>query len=67
MADPWDVTRTAQLPSRTVHDLLVGFRLVGAHLSLGFRNLTGELTRLTSGAMSTGQELDMRLHWAWVY
>ncbi len=67
MADPWDVTRTAQLPSRTVHDLLVGFRLVGAHLSLGFRNLTGERTRLTSGALSTGQELDLRLHWAWVY
>ncbi len=67
MADPWDVTRSAQLPSRTVHDLLVGFRLVGANLSLGIRNLTGERTRLTSGALSTGQEVDMRLHWAWVY
>lgn len=67
MADPWDVTRSAQLPSRTVHDLLVGFRLVGAHLSLAFRNLTGERTRLTSGALSTGQEMDLRLYWAWVY
>lgn len=67
MADPWDVTRTAQLPGRTVHDLLVGFRLVGAHLSLGIRNLTGERTVLTSGARSSGQEMDMRLHWAWVY
>ena len=67
MADPWDVTRTAQLPSRTVHDLLVGFRLVGANLSLAFRNLTGERTRLTSGALSTGQEMDLRLHWAWLY
>ena len=67
MADPWDVTRTALLPSRTVHDLLVGFRLVGANLSLAFRNLTGERTRLTSGALSTGQELDLRLHWSWVY
>ncbi|MFT5316060.1 MAG: hypothetical protein ACI9UK_001900, partial [Candidatus Krumholzibacteriia bacterium] len=67
MADPWDVTRTAQLPSRTVHDLLVGFRLVGAHVSLGIRNLSGERTRLTTGALSTGQEIDLRLHWAWVY
>jgi len=67
MADPWDVTRTAQLPSRTVHDLVVGFRLVGAHLSLGIRNLTGERIRLTSGARSAGQEMDTRLHWAWVY
>lgn len=67
MADPWDVTRTAQLPSRTVHDLLLGFRLVGAHISFGIRNLTGERTRLTSGALSTGQEIDLRLHWAWVY
>ncbi len=67
MADPWDVTRTALLPSRTVHDLLVGFRLVGANLSLAFRNLTGERTQLTSGALSTGQEVDMRLYWAWVY
>ncbi len=67
MADPWDVTRTSQLPSRTVHDLLVGFRLVGATLSMGLRNLTGERVRLTSGALSSGQDVDMRLHWAWVY
>ncbi len=67
MDDPWDVTRSAQLPSRTVHDLVVGFRLVGAHLSLAFRNLTGERTQMTSGALSTGQEMDMRLHWSWVY
>lgn len=67
MADPWDVTRAAQLPARTVHDLFLGFRLVGAHLSLGVRNLTGERTLLTSGALSTGQETEMRLHWAWVY
>ena len=67
MADPWDVTRSSQMPARTVHDLLVGFRLVGADLSLAFRNLTGERTQMTSGAFSTGQELDLRLHWAWVY
>ena len=67
MADPWDVTRTSRLPARTVHDLLVGFRLVGAHLSVGIRNLTGERVQMTSGAWSTGQELDLRLHWNWVY
>jgi len=67
MADPWDVTRTAGLPARTVHDLLVGFRLLGADLSLAYGNLTGERTRLTSGALSSGQELDFRLHWAWTY
>jgi hypothetical protein len=67
MADPWDVTRSYLLPSRTVHDLVAGFRLVGAHLSLAFRNLTGERTRLTSGALSTGQEIDMRLLWNFSY
>jgi energy-coupling factor transport system substrate-specific component len=67
MADPWDVTREYQLPARTVHDLLVGFRLVGANLSLAFRNLTGERTRMTAGALSTGQEMDLRLHWVFRY
>jgi len=67
MADPWDVTRSYILPTRTVHDLLVGFRLVGANLSLAFRNLTGEKTRMTSGALSHEQELDLRLHWTFRY
>ncbi len=67
MADPWDVTRTYRLPTRTVHDLLVGFRLVGANLSLAFRNLTGEKTRMTAGALSHSQELDLRLYWAFRY
>jgi energy-coupling factor transport system substrate-specific component len=68
MADPWDVTRnTLLLPARTVHDLLVGFRLVGANLSLAFRNLTGEKTRMTAGALSHEQELDLRLHWTFRY
>jgi hypothetical protein len=62
-ADPWDVTGACLLPARTNHDLLVGFRLVGAHLTLGLRNLTGQRQRLTSGAWSPGQEMDMRLEW----
>lgn len=64
MADPWDVSRTYRLPSRTVLDLLVGFRLVGADLCLAFRNLTGERTRLSAGTWSSGQEMDMRLQWS---
>jgi hypothetical protein len=63
-ADPWDVTGSSQLPSRTNHDLLVGFRLVGAHLTMGFRNLTGQRQQLTSGALSPGMEMDLRLEWA---
>jgi len=61
--DPWDVTGTYLLPARTNHDLLVGFRLVGAHLILGLRNLTGARQQLTSGAWSPGQEMDMRVEW----
>lgn len=63
-SDPWDLTGTAILPARVNHDLLVGFRLVGAHLVLGLRNLAGDRQRLTAGALSPGRELDMRLEWA---
>jgi len=67
MADPWDVTRAEVLEAITVHDLLVGFRLVGAHLSLAFRNLTGERVRLTAGTWSHDMEIDLRLHWVFLY
>lgn len=63
-ADPWDVTGQWQLPARVNHDLLLGFRLTGAHLTLGMRNLAGTRQQLASGALSPGQELDMRLEWA---
>lgn len=62
--DPWDVTGTVILPARVNHDLLVGFRLTGAHLVLGLRNLAGDRQRLTAGALSPGRELDLRLEWA---
>jgi hypothetical protein len=62
--DPWDPAGTVLLPARVNHDLLLGFRLVGAHLVLGWRNLAGERQRLTSGALSPGREMDMRLEWA---
>jgi hypothetical protein len=67
MADPWDVTREFILPARTVHDLLVGFRLVGVNLSVAMRNLTGERYQMTSGAKSDGQALDLRIHWKFRY
>jgi len=67
MDDPWDVTRTTHLPSRTVHDLLVGIRLVGVELSLAFRNLLGERVPLSYLTTSNGQEVDMRLHWTFRY
>ena len=57
------MTGTARLPARTNHDLLVGFRLVGAHLVVGLRNLTDQRQVLTSGALSPGMEMDMRLEW----
>ncbi len=62
--DPWDVTGQWQLPARISHDLLLGFRLTGAHLTLGVRNLAGTRQQLASGALSPGREMDMRLEWA---
>ncbi len=62
-ADPWDVTGQWLLPARINHDLLLGFRLTGAHLTLGVRNLTGKRQQLASGAWSPGTEMDMRLEW----
>ena len=67
MDDPWDVSRGTRLPSRTVHDLLAGFRLVGAHLSIAVRNLTDERTRLSGNTWSSGREIDLRLHWSFHY
>jgi hypothetical protein len=63
MSDPWDVSRSAILPEATLHDLLIGFRLVGTHLSLAYRNLTANRVALTTGALSPGREMDMRLYW----
>lgn len=67
MADPWDPTRLERLPEVTFHDLLVGFRLVGADLSLAIRNLTDQQVRLSAGALSQGREMEMRLRWGFYY
>jgi hypothetical protein len=67
MADPWDVSRQAQLPAVTSADLILGFRLLGANLSIGLRNLTGQKVQLTSNSWSTGQEVLWRLNWTFFY
>lgn len=67
MDEPWDPTGQITLPSATTHDFLIGFRLVGAHLSLNYRNVTDQRTRLSSGALSPGREMDMRLNWTFLY
>ena len=63
MDDPWDVTRTTRLPAIDQHDLLLGFRLVGVHLSLAYRNLLDQRLQLSAGSLSPGREMDMRLYW----
>jgi hypothetical protein len=67
LADPWDVTRTYEIPARTLHDLVAGLRLVGAHLTIAVRNLTGDRVRMTGGALSPGREIDLRLNWGFHY
>lgn len=67
MADPWDVSRLTILPSRAQQDLLVGFRLVGVHISAAIRNLTGQRTRTSAATLSPGQEIDWRLNWTFHY
>lgn len=67
MDDPWDVSRGTLLPRRTVHDLLLGFRLVGAQLSMAITNLTGDRVQMSRNTWSPGQEIDMRLSWSFRY
>lgn len=67
MNDPWDVTRDVVLPASTLSDLIVGFRLVGTNISLNFRNVTDQRVRLSSAALSPGREMDLRLHWVFLY
>lgn len=67
MTDPWDLTRATTLPEATWHDLILGFRLVGANISFAFRNLTDQQVQWTAGAVSPGRELDWRIHWYFHY
>jgi hypothetical protein len=67
MADPWDLQGATILPRATWHDLLLGFRLVGADLGLAFRNFTDQRIQLSAGSWSTGREMEMRLRWTFLY
>ncbi len=63
MDDPWDVTHQEILPDLMLHDLILGFRLVGAHLSYAFRNVTDQRATLATGVLTPGREGEMRLRW----
>jgi hypothetical protein len=61
--DPWSLDEPFPLSALTRHDALVGFRLIGVHLSLVVANLTDTRNRLSAGAESFGRELQWRLRW----
>jgi outer membrane receptor protein involved in Fe transport len=61
--DPWSFDTPTALPAFTQHDAIVGFRLVGADLSLMIRNATDKRQTLSAGAVSYGRELFWRLRW----
>ncbi len=61
--DPWWPAGEIRLPAVTRHDLLLGFRLLGADLSLAVRNLTNQVVQAAAGSLSTGREFRWRLHW----
>ncbi|MFH1842359.1 MAG: hypothetical protein ABIF77_04075 [bacterium] len=63
MMDPWFPGDRYLLPAVTRHDLLFGFRLLGADLSMALVNVTDEQVQLTTGSLSDGREMRWRLHW----
>lgn len=63
LSDPWSLDRSYDLDPITRHDLFLGFRLVGANLSVALRNLAGDPLRLSAGSLSPGREFQWRLHW----
>ena len=67
MSDPWDPSGLSRLSSATWHDLVLGFRLVGAHISFAFRNLTSERYATSANTLAPGREMDMRLRWVFHY
>jgi outer membrane receptor protein involved in Fe transport len=67
MSDPWDPSGLSRLSSATWHDLVLGFRLVGAHISFAFRNLTDQRYATSANTLAPGREMDMRLRWVFHY
>jgi hypothetical protein len=65
--DPWFLSTAYGLPSWTVLDMVVGFRLLGADLGLELLNLAGGGSRLSAGTVSPGLEMRWRLHWVFHY
>jgi len=63
MDDPWLPAGAVRLPAFTRHDLYLGFRLVGADLSVSLRNLTGERYPLSARTWSDGLVRRWRLRW----
>jgi hypothetical protein len=63
LGDPWLPGGLPELPPHTLHHVLLGFRLVGADLTLEIRNLTDQRPRLSAGALGDGRELRWRLEW----
>lgn len=61
--EPWLPAGWARLRPATLHHAVLGFRLLGADLSLAVRNLADARTRLSAGALGDGRELRWRLHW----
>ncbi len=64
MNDPWLPAAAGELSSMTRHDLLLGFRLLGADLGIELRNLTDERVQVSSGALCDGREFRWRLDWS---
>jgi len=67
MADPWDVSRQSILPETTRMDLILGFRLVGANISIALRNLADQKVQMTTNSWSTEKEFQWRINWTFLY
>jgi hypothetical protein len=61
--DPWLPAPAGELPARTLHHLIVDFRLVGAEIGLELRNLTGVRDPVSARSLEPGQEKRWRLGW----
>ncbi len=61
--DPWVPGVDFELPARTLHHLLLGFRLLGADLSLGLLNLADDVAPVAAGTLAEGRQLRLRLEW----
>lgn len=61
--DPWLPEPAGELPARTLHHLLVDFRLVGVELGVEVRNLTNVVDPVSARGLELGLEKRWRLSW----